>query len=84
MKNLICQEMKKYEKTITVYTVPFGFKVEVEKNEELSEFYISHNDYGVKMHMFGLLNCDILDLDDIVASNVIQYIALYHQQYITE
>ena len=84
MKNLICQEMKKYEKTITVYTLPFGFKVEVEKNEELSEFYISHNDYGVKMHMFGLLNCDISDLDDIVASNVIQYIALYHQQYITE
>lgn len=84
MKNLICQEMKKYEKTITVYTLPYGFKVEVERNEELSAFYISHNDYGVKMLMFGLLNFDASEQDDIVASTVIQYMGIYQQQYMAE
>ena len=84
MNDFIDKEMNKYEKTIMVYTLPFGFKVEVERNEETSEFYISHNDYGDKMHMFGLANCDTTEQDSIVRSNAIEYMALFLKQYRAE
>ena len=84
MNDFIDKEMNKYEKTITVYTLPFGFKVEVDRNEETSEFYISHKDYGDKMHMFGLANCDTTEQDSIVRSNAIEYMALFLKQYRAE
>lgn len=84
MNDFIDKEMNKYEKTITVYTLPFGFKVEVEKNEEISEFYISHKDYGDKMYMFSLSNCDTTEQDNIVSSNAIEYMELFLKQYKTE
>ena len=49
----------KQEKIITVYNVAYGFTIEVDRGEEVTSFYISHENYSDKMYMFGLQNCDI-------------------------
>ena len=73
--------MKKYKKTVTVYELPDGFIAEVHRSEALSEFYISHKAYGIKMQMFGLFNCDSETEEHILEANVAEYIALYKQDY---
>ena len=56
----------KQEKIITVYNVAYGFTIEVDRGEEVTSFYISHENYSDKMYMFGLRNCDISDAEDKV------------------
>ena len=53
----------KQEKIITVYNVAYGFTIEVDRGEEVTSFYISHENYSDKMYMFGLRNCDISDAE---------------------
>jgi hypothetical protein len=73
--------MKKYQKTITIYELPDGFMAEVHRAEALSEFYISHKRYGIKVQMFGLFTCDSETEEHILEANVAEYIALYKQDY---
>lgn len=73
--------MKKYQKTITVYELPDGFKVEVHRDEELSEFYISHKSYGIKMQMSGLCGCDTETEEQILEANAEDYMNIYKAEY---
>lgn len=62
-------DKNKYVKTITAYTLPSGFIIEADKGEEVTDFYIYHRDYGVKMLMFGLCNYDASEQEEILYAN---------------
>ena len=47
--------MKKFQKTITVYELGNGFFVEVCNHKGTSEFYLCHEDYGIKELAFGVI-----------------------------
>ena len=74
--------MKRYQKTITVYEFPDSFVVEVHRDEELSEFYISHTAYGIKMLMFGLCDCDVATEAQILEAHVEDYMEIYKAKYV--
>ena len=78
MKNF---EITKYQKSVTVYVLPDDFSVEVERNGDLTEFYLSNNAFGDKMYMFGLANGDVETVEDIIASNAEEYIEYFFEQY---
>ena len=68
------------EKIITVYNVAYGFTIEVDRGEEVTSFYISHENYGDKMYMFRLQNCDISDAEfeeAIILANAKAYAGYY-------
>ena len=46
--------MKKIDIKITVYETEDGFFVEVYKNNDILEFWICHQNYGIKEFMFGI------------------------------
>ena len=71
----------KYVKTITVYTLPSGFIIEADKGEEVTDFYIYHRDYGVKMLMFGLCNYDASEQEEILYANAPRYMDIYKDEY---
>lgn len=71
----------KYVKTITAYTLPYGFIIEADQSEEVTDFYIYHKDYGIKMLMFGICNCDVAEHDEIVRANATQYMLIYTENY---
>ena len=73
--------MRMYQKTITVYEFPDSFVVEVHRDEELSEFYISHKAYGIKMLMFGLCDFDVATEEQILEANVEDYMDIYKEEY---
>lgn len=73
--------LPKYEKAITVYSLPDGFIVEVEKGSEYTDFYISHRNYGVKSLMFGLCNCDIGSEEEIILANAEECMDLYREEF---
>ena len=73
--------MKKFEKRVTVYILPGDFTVEVERNGDLTDFYLVNKSIGDKMHMFGLLNCSEDDEEDIIRSNAQDYIDLFFEIY---
>ena len=49
MKKFSENDIKKYVRTITAYTLPYGFIIEADQSEEVTDFYIYHKDYGIKM-----------------------------------
>ncbi|HHY29029.1 hypothetical protein A7W90_05810 [Clostridium sp. Bc-iso-3] len=70
----------KQDKIISIYNVAYGFTIEVDRGEEVTSFYISHENYGDKMYMFGLRNCDILDAEfekTIILANAKTYAGYY-------
>ena len=73
--------VKKYQKTVTVYEFPDDFFVEVSKDDDVTHFYLCHRKYGVKDCMFGA--CDFYGMteEELVLSNVAEYIELYKQDY---
>lgn len=73
--------MKKFEKRVTVYILPGDFTVEVERNGDLTDFYLVNKSIGDKMHMFGLPNCSEDDEEDIIRSNAEDYIDLFFEIY---
>ena len=73
--------MKKFEKRVTVYILPGDFTVEVERNGDLTDFYLVNKSIGDKMHMFGLPNCSEDDEEDIIRSNAQDYIELFFEIY---
>ena len=78
MKNF---EITKYQKSVTVYVLPDDFSVEVERNGDLTEFYLSNNAFGDKMYMFGLADCYGETVEDIISANVEEYIEYFFEQY---
>ena len=42
-------DMAAQEQIITVYNVAYGFTIEVDRGEEVTSFYISHENYSDKM-----------------------------------
>ena len=81
MKNFSESDIKKDVKSITVYTLPNGYIIEADKGEEITDFYIYHKDYGVKMLMFGLCNYDPAELEDILYTSASRYMDIYKDEY---
>ena len=73
--------MKSFKKTITVYTLGNDFEVEVERNGDLTEFYLVNKSIGDKMHMFGLPGCPEEDEEDIIRANAEDYIEVFFECY---
>ena len=72
-----------YQKNLTVYSLPDDFSVEIESDGEVTECYLCHKNYGVKSHMFGLLNKDInsKSLEEIICNNAPSYMETYMEEY---
>lgn len=52
----------------------------IDRGEEVTSFYISHENYSDKMYMFGLRNCDISDAEfeeAIILANAKAYAGYY-------
>lgn len=81
MKNFSESDIKKDVKSITVYTLPNGYIIEADKGEEITDFYIYHKDYGVKMLMFGLCNYDASEQEEILYANAPRYMDIYKDEY---
>ena len=73
--------LSKNEKTITVYTLPDGFFVEVDRGAETTEFYIGHKDYGVKAEMFEVMSKDIASEEELIFANAEEHMASYRDEY---
>lgn len=73
--------LEKREKTITVYTLGGGFFVEVDKDPEVTDFYIYHEQYGVKSLMFGLPTCNVHSEEAFILANAEKEIELYRDEY---
>lgn len=74
--------MKQIKREITTYEIGDGFYVDVApalNYSKLTEFFLFHETIGVKIYMFGQLGgCDI---EELILSNVGQYIELYKADY---
>ena len=81
MKKFKMNEMTKYEKKIGVYTLPDDFSVEVERNENSTNFYLANKAFGDKMYMFGLPDCSEEFEEDIITANVEEYIEYFFERY---
>ena len=81
MKKFSKNDINKYVKTITAYTLPYGFIIEANKGEEVTDFYIYHKDYGVKMLMFGLCNYDTSEQEEILYTSASRYMDIYKDEY---
>ena len=75
------KNLKKTEKTITVYTLVDGFTVEVETNDEVADFYMRKAVYGIKMYMFGIPNCPTAVEEALIIANAEDYMGFYTEQY---
>ena len=73
--------MKKYQKTITVYELPDGFIEEVHRDEEQSEYYISHKAYGIKALMFAMQIPDPETEEWLVEATAENYMAVYRAAF---
>ena len=58
-----------------------NFIIEADKGEEVTDFYIYHRDYGVKMLMFGLCNYDASEQEEILYANAPRYMDIYKDEY---
>lgn len=83
-------QMKIYKKEITVYDfegIFDGFCVEVQTEEEETEVYLYHKEYGIKSLMFGILNEDIESeevLRDIIADYIEDNVERYRIEFMDE
>ena len=71
----------KNEKTITIYTLPDGFFVEVDRSAETTECYMGHKDYGVKAEMFGVLSKDVESEEELILANAEEHMASCRDEY---
>ncbi len=73
--------MKKYNKTITVYELPKGFYAEVHRNEGMTDFYMCHQRYAIKLLMFGIPDCPEALEEVFLLNNVPQHVLTYARNY---
>ena len=71
--------MKKYQKTVSVYELAEGFRVEVEEDITGAEFWLAHEDHGVKALMFGIKGP--VDVDALIADNAALHIEAFKAEY---
>ena len=79
--------MKIYKKEIAVYDfegIFDGFCVEVDKSDEITDIYLYHKQCGIKRYMFGLYTKDEKEIRQIVASNIMDYINIYIDEYMRD
>ena len=79
--------MKTYKKEITVYDfegIFDGFCVEVDKSDDITDIYLYHKQCGIKRYMFGLYTKDEKEIRQIVASNIMDYINIYIDEYMRD
>ena len=79
MKKL--KNLKKTAKTVTVYTLVDDFTVEVERNEDVTDFYMCKIGYGVKIYMFGIPNCPPAVAEELVRANAEEYMAFFVEMH---
>lgn len=72
---------KTYQKTIIVYEFSGGFCAEIRKEGNITEFYISHKDYGVKDFAFGLVDLHESDEEWILLGNIETMISSYKEEF---
>ena len=75
--------MKKFQKTITVYELGEGFFTEVSKQGNLTEFYLYHEDFGIKELIFGLEDLNESEWDDQIPE-IEFYIDSYKEAYMED
>ena len=63
-----------------------GYCIEILKDEETTEVFLYHKQYGVKSLMFGLSNNFQTDLmlRDLIANNLEEEIAMYTEKFIDD
>ena len=71
--------MKKYQKTVTVYELHDGFRVEVEENIITTDLWLAHKSYGVKTLMFGISGP--VDVDALITDNAQAHIDAFKDEY---
>lgn len=79
--------MKIYKKGIIVYDfegIFDGFCVEVDKSDDITDIYLYHKQCGIKRYMFGLYTKDEKEIRQIVASNIMDYINIYIDEYMRD
>ena len=79
--------MKIYKKEIIVYDfegIFDGFCVEVDKSDDITDIYLYHKQCGIKRYMFGLYTKDEKEIRQIVASNIMDYINIYIDEYMRD
>jgi hypothetical protein len=75
--------MKKSKYEVIRHEINEGFYIEIVENNELIEFYLSHNNYAIKSLMFGLYkkDCPPDQYENYIISNVNDYIKNYIEEY---
>jgi hypothetical protein len=75
------KNLKKTDKTIAVYTLTDNFTVEVERNDDITDFYMCNSKYCSKMYMFGIPNCPTAVEEALITANAEDYMRFYTEQY---
>ena len=86
--------MKKNEIITTTYELEDGYFVEIQENYEgkqhikMLEFWLGHEDYGVKVFMFGVPkdSCDNQSTTNFITCTTLvsNYIELFRNKYMDE
>lgn len=75
------KKIKKTEKTVTVYTLVDNFTVEVERNDDITDFYMCNSKYCSKMYMFGIPNCPTAVEEVLITANADDYMRFFEEQH---
>ena len=75
---MVIIQRKKYD----LCKVNFGWLVDVISNQadNFTEFWLYHQDYGIKLYMFGIPNEEIEEINEVV-ENLEGMILPYKQEY---
>lgn len=64
-----------------IYRKNINYIVYVKDTISTYEFYLQNEEYGVISLMFGIPKSDIKDIEEIIESNIENYIELYQEEY---
>ncbi len=76
----INHDLDKKVRTDTVFELSNGFRIEIVRNGDTSECYLSHKRYGLKSLLFGISEPGIIDVDAIL-ENISDDIESYQKEY---
>lgn len=65
------------------YDIDIELIYDTKQDEEIINFWISNQEYGIKMHMFGIPYSqeETKELREIILKNIREYIAIYQSDY---
>lgn len=64
-----------------IYKKNINYVIYVKDTISTYEFYLQNENYGIISLMFGIPKCDIKDMEEIIKSNIENYIELYQEEY---